>query len=241
MIDSFKNFERLRYRLSNDMRKIASNTKGNVDDIKGQISNTIFATIFSAFITEIAFKDDGNGYDICMIVFQIFIFCLVYIISYIAYNFFYNIISTVWKKRKVNKLDISTTKMIQIQKDFDNIACDSILVAKNYMDAFNTLPNSASNQSLKTFYFHEIMHYLDTAYEKTKELVEFKTECIRTMQTASGVDIYRVVNLKNIMKEINTFLNNEFNNIYNTDPQKQAIQYQYNQIIGKINYIENNL
>lgn len=241
MIDSFKNFERLRYRLSNDMREIASCTSGNADDVKGQISNTIFATIFSAFITEIALKDNGNEYNICMLVFQIFIFCIVYIVSYIAYNYLYNIISSARKKRKVNKLDTSTTKMIQIQKDFDNIACDSILVAKSYIDAFNSLSNNASTQSLKTFYFYEVMHYLDTASEKTKELVEFKNECIRTLQTASGVDIYRVVNLKNIMREINMFLNNELNNICNGNPDKQAIQYQYNQIKDKLNYIEDNL
>ena len=89
MTDSFKNFERLRYRLSNDMREIALNTKGNSDDIRGQISNTIFATIFSAFISEVAFNDIGNKCNIRMIVLQILAFCLVYIASYITYDFFY--------------------------------------------------------------------------------------------------------------------------------------------------------
>lgn len=127
MTDSFKNFERLRYRLSNDMREIALNTKGNSDDIRGQISNTIFATIFSAFISEIAFNDIGNK-CIRTIVLQILVFCLVYIASYIIYDFLYKKISTTLKKRRVNSLDISAPKLIQIQKDFDNIACDSILV-----------------------------------------------------------------------------------------------------------------
>ena len=172
MINSFKNFERLRYRLSNDMREIALDTKGNADDIKGQISNTIFATIFSAFITEIAFKDNETGYNLGIVFLLILIFCSIYIVSYIAYNFLYNIFVTAWNKRKVNKIDNSADTMKQIQKDFDNIACDSILIAKDYIDAFSALSNDDSNKSLKTFYFYEIMHYIDTACEKTKELVQ---------------------------------------------------------------------
>jgi len=241
MIDSFKNFERLRYRLSNDMREIALDTKGNADEIKGQISNTIFATIFSAFITEIAFKDNETGYNLGMIALQILIFCIIYIVSYIAYNFLYNVVVTAWNKRKVNKIDNGAETMKQIQKDFDNIACDSILVAKSYLDAFSALSNDASNKSLKTFYFYEIMHYLDTACEKTKELVQYKSECIRTTQTASGVDIFRVSNLLNIIKEIDTFLDNQFNTICNGNPQLSAIQHQHKQIKKKIEFIENNL
>ena len=88
MIDSFKNFERLRYRLSNDMRELASDSKENSDSLKGQISNTVFATIFSAFITEVALKDNGNGYDFCMIMKMITVFVIIYITSYILYIFF---------------------------------------------------------------------------------------------------------------------------------------------------------
>lgn len=241
MIDSFKNFERLRYRLSNDMREIALDTKGNADKIKGQISNTIFATIFSAFITEIAFNENETGYNLGMIALQILIFCFIYIASYIIYNYLYNILVTAWNKRKVNKIDNSANTMKQIQKDFDNIACDSILVAKGYLDAFSALSNSDSNKSLKTFYFYEIMHYLDTACEKTKELVQYKSECIRTIQTASGVDVFRVSNLLNIIKEIDTFLDINFNAICTDNPQLQAIQHQHKQLKKKIEFIENNL
>ena len=176
-----------------------------------------------------------------MIALQILIFCFIYIASYIIYNYLYNILVTAWNKRKVNKIDNSANTMKQIQKDFDNIACDSILVAKGYLDAFSALSNSDSNKSLKTFYFYEIMHYLDTACEKTKELVQYKSECIRTIQTASGVDVFRVSNLLNIIKEIDTFLDINFNAICTDNPQLQAIQHQHKQLKKKIEFIETNL
>lgn len=241
MVDSFKNFERLRYRLSNDMREISLDTKGNANEIKGQISNTIFATIFSAFITEIAFNNNSAEYNLGMISLQILIFCFIYIASYIIYNYLYNILITEWHKRKVNKIDNSEATIRQIQKDFDNIACDSILVAKGYLDAFNALPNISPNKSIKTFYFYEVMHYLNTACEKTRDLVQNKSECIRTINTASGVDIFRVSNLLNIIKEVDIFLDVNFKTICNGNPQLQAIQHQYEQIKKKIEFIENHL
>ena len=158
MIDSFKNFERLRYRLSNDMRELASDSKENSDSLKGQISNTVFATIFSAFITEVALKDNGNGYDFCMIMKMITVFVIIYITSYILYGFLYNKIMKIWKARKIYSINSGMDKMIQIQKDFDNIACDSILVARGYRNAYDELENIPSNKTLKIFYYYEIMH-----------------------------------------------------------------------------------
>ena len=85
-------------------------------------------------------------------------------------------------------------------------------------------------------------HYpIEENIEKTKELVQYKSECIRTIQTASGVDVFRVSNLLNIIKEIDTFLDINFNAICTDNPQLQAIQHQHKQLKKKIEFIENNL
>ena len=57
------------------------------------------------------------------------------------------------------------------------------------------------------------------------------------MQTASGVDIFRVSNLLNIIKEIDTFLDVNFNAICAGNPQLQAIEHQHKQIKKKIEFI----
>ena len=237
MIDSFKNFERLRYRLSNDMRELASDNKENSDSLKGQMSNTVFATIFSAFITEVALKDNGNGYDFCMIMKMITVFVIIYITSYILYGFLYNKIMKIWKARKIYSINSGMDKMIQIQKDFDNIACDSILVARGYRNAYDELENIPSNKTLKIFYYYEIMHYLDVSCEKTEDLIKHKENCIRTMDEAIGVDIFRVVNIKSMMEELDGFLEGEFNNLCVDEHQKVAIQYQREQLKTKIGHI----
>ena len=88
MIESFKNFERLRYRLSNDMRELASQSAENSDSTKEQISGTVFATVFSGFITEMAFGDSSSSYNIHNIMKKIAIFIIAYIIAYIAYKLY---------------------------------------------------------------------------------------------------------------------------------------------------------
>ena len=241
MIDSFKNFERLRYRLSKDMREIASDNKENSDSLRGQIANTVFATIFSAFITNVAFNNDETGYNVCMVLKMIGLFVVLYIISYTLYKFLYDRIKRKWEERMPYSIDSSMSKKIQIQKDFDNIACDSILMARGYRNAFKELEEIPENKTLKVFYYYEIMHYLDVACIKTKRLVEYKESCIRTIDKAIGVDIFRVVNIEKMMQELDVFLVEEFSNICDDENQIKAVQYQQKAIKKKIEYIKNNI
>lgn len=237
MIDSFKNIERLRYRLSNDMRKIASDNNEKSSDIKDQISNTIFATVFSAFITEVVFREPEVVYDWRTIFKLILVFVGIYILSYIAYNFLYSHILAFWKERKIHSVRTGMKVMIQIQKDFDNIACDSVLMARSYRNAFKDLPQDSASKTLRTFYYYEILHYIDVACDKTQDLINYKQYCIRTMDKAVGVDLFRVINIKNMIQELNAFLQQKFNEICYENSQKEAIEYQYNETNKKINFI----
>lgn len=238
MIDSFKNFERLRYRLSNDMRELASDSKESSDKLMEQIANTVFATIFSAFITKMAFGDGENGYNICMILKMIVLFVFIYVVSFVLYSFLYRKILKKWQERKIHSINSGMSAMIQIQKDFDNIACDSILMARGYKSAYEKLPDIEENQNLKVFYYYEIMHYMDVACDKTRDLVKHKKDCIRTMNEAIGVDIFRVINIKNIMEEMIAFLNEKYIIVCDQDNQKEAVEYQLAQLETKIETIK---
>lgn len=238
MINSYKNFERLRYRIFNDMKDIYLKNKERSDDIKVQISNTIFATIFSAFITEVAFRNIDLNKNLISTLLLIFIFVFLYIISYISYNKIFNKIILFNNKTKLGTIDTSVEKMIQIQKDFDNIACDSILLCKNYKVEFENLISDEDNRNLKIMYYYEIMHYLDTACEKTFDLVKNKNDCIRTLDKALGVDIFRVINLINIVKELETFLDINLNYVLINNNQNEAINFQLTSLKGKIRNID---
>ena len=248
MINSFKNFERLRYRMSNDIKELVVDSKRNSDNVKEELSNTIFSSVFSAFVTEVAFNTNSDSIDWCSIIKIIAIFILLYIVTYELYSFFYTRIKDFFKERKINTIDKSMDAMIKIQKDFDNIACDSILVARNYKleylrlkNSENSLKDTESNQNLMIFYYFEIMHYLMTACEKTINLVKNKKKCIKTLNESEGVDIFRVINILDIICELDDFLDDNIDVIQDYNNQEETIEYQQQQIKRLIKNINDNI
>lgn len=247
MINSFKNFERLRYRISNDIKNLVVDNKSSNDNMREEISNTIFATIFSTFITEIVFGSSTETIEWCKIAIMIPVFIIVYVGSYLLYNFAHSKLVPFLGRRKLQIVDKSMDAMIQIQKDFDNIACDSILVAREFKSAFEKQKENEEegdieqDKNLNAFYLFETMHYLGTACEKTKDLVKNKQKCIRTLDEAEGVDIFRVKNIISIMQEVDKFLDDNLGVLDDYTDQEEAIEYQHKIIKGLIEYIINNM
>ncbi|MCM1295245.1 MAG: hypothetical protein NC311_06860 [Muribaculaceae bacterium] len=247
MINSFKNFERLRYRISNDIRELAADNKSSNDCMGEEISDTIFATVFSAFVTEVAFNGNAETMKWCAVFEKVLIFILVYISSYVVYNLLHGKWVDCLEKRKIKTVDKSMNAMIQIQKDFDNIACDSILVARDFKSAYENLKrleengNIEEDKNLKAFYLFEIMHYLGTACEKTKNLVGNKEKCIRTLNESEGVDIFRVKNIIEIMQELYIFLDSNLSMLNDYTDQKETIEYQHGIVKSLLNKINDNL
>lgn len=241
MVNSFKNFERLRYRISTDIKKIVIDSKSNSEGMKEEISSTVFSTVFSAFLTEIAFNSNKDTFNGCEVIALIILFIIIYASSYYLYKLGFCRIAVFIRNRRIHTIDKDMETMIQIQKDFDNIACDSILVAKDYKLEYQRLDNNESNKNFKIFYYYEIMHYLATACEKTTDLVNNKENCIRTLSEAEGVDVFRVINIINIMQELDQFLDDNFGLLNDHNVQKDAVSYQHNQIKTMIRYIADNV
>ena len=170
---------------------------------------------------------------------QILFFVFLYILSYFLYNKCFNKIIRIYNKRKHHSNDKNMEQIIQIQKDFDNIACDSILVANAYKNEFDKL--TTNEKKIKALYYFEVMHYLNTACEKTLELVENKKECIRTLEEASGVDLFRVINISEIMEELKNFLKVYYEDTCGTSTEQEAIKIQILKLEKNLNFIRNNL
>lgn len=236
MINSFKNFERLRYRISNDLKDLLINNKNSNDNMRGEISNTIFATIFSAFVTEVVFNSNLQMIKWGKMVIMLLLFIIIYVISYWLYNFLHLKLLSYLGKRQLQTIDKSMDVMIQIQKDFDNIACDSILAARDFKLAYT---KERKNKNIKAFYLFETMHYLTTACEKTKNLVENKEKCIRTSSEAEGVDVFRVQNIINIMQEIDKFLDENLKELDDYTDYLEDIKSQHTYIQELIRKITN--
>ena len=231
MLNSFKNFERLRYRIAVDINQSLSDIKNEKNKSEDIISNTIFATLFTTFITEIAFEKVGNNYIWYKVAALMLLFIILYIISFYIYGKLSPMVRKLYNEVKINKINDKYDDMVKIQKDFDNIACDSILVANDYRDAFEQLRvQDNENKTLLFFYYYELMHYLWSACEKTRLLVRHKECCIKTIDKATGVDIYRVKNINNMMNELIIFLKDNYIIIESNNDEKEIIKSQIDEI-----------
>lgn len=214
------------------MERLLGDKESRADDIKKELSNTIFATVFSAFITKMAFSDNVTEFSIKNVVFNIIMFVAVYVASYLGYNKIIEKITRYALQRKIHETNPTMRDSIEIQKDFDNIACDSIIVAKEFQEEF-----IASKDNLKKFYYFEVLHYIEVASEKTKKLVENKS-CIRSADNEFGVDIFRIKNAVELMEESMAFLNDNFENVCKNDKDKKLIEFRLKQVCKLIEKIK---
>lgn len=238
MLNSFKNFERLRYRIAVDIKQSLSDIQNEKNKSEDIISNTVFATLFTIFITDIAFEKVGNNYNWYKVVGLILLFIVLYILSFYVYGKLSPKVRKLYNEVRINKVNDTYDNMIKIQKDFDNIACDSILVANDYRDAFELLlVHDNENRTLLFFYYYELMHYLWSACEKTRLLVRHKEYCIKTIDKAIGVDLYRVKNINNMMNELIIFLEQNYIIVECNNDEKEIIKSQIDEIKKDISWI----
>ncbi len=208
MIESYKNVERLRYRLHVDLVEIGDlidrNSSSRFDELINQVTSGIIAAISASIITETSFEKfkgwllnewlsktclKSNLAELFGLIISVLIYVMMCVFMYIMVKK----ISYRWKKRAESHKPIRQ-KEINYQKQFDNIACDSLLVAIEYVQILEQ--NKEMNDINKAFYAVECIHYIDVASRVTRDLCIYKKKYVKLNQL-EGVDVYRI----HIMKD----------------------------------------
>ncbi len=223
MIDSYKNVERLRYRLHLDLKEIKRSLNKDstewFEKMAAQIPSAIISAICASAITNTSFE---IVFQVLVCFFQSFLndilaniiswvvaivsFLIIYILFFIIVRCFVAIF-----KRICNAHKIHEQERIDFQKEFDNIACDSVIVAFEYKNEYE----QEDNIDLKEFYYFEVLHYLETACNVTMDLCKNKSY-IRSSDAVGGVEQYRIYNIISLFNNLLLFLENE-KEIYDVD------------------------
>lgn len=237
LIDSFKNIERLRYRLNSDLSEIKEHINKNSDmwyeEMILQISSAIISAMAAGAITNGEFSNVKGfienligkliHFDILKSILGWGITLLFFIGIYVL---FFVIAKILIKRIKYVKKNNGLNEQLKVdyQKEFDNIACDSIFVAYEYKTAYEN--PKLKDKNLKTFYFCEILHYLETACFITRDLCKHKSLFIKCGGRKEGVDLYRIYNMVDLMNEILSFLESEKGNILLDESFKEKLDKQ---------------
>lgn len=212
MINSFKNFENLRYKQDKNTNEIISNNKDNILSTKKHLSSTIFASIFSLLLVEVLIHTNINKYTAKQILLMIIILIIAYIFSLITYNFIYDIANRVLEERQRKGVWLFNN-IADIKSDFNNIVCNNIIVIKEY----KTLLEHTKDKNMQAFYYCEIIHYLEDTCERIERLIRNNKKQSEFISKTRGIEEFRIENIIKIMIDIDKDLAYRYIDIYEID------------------------
>ena len=260
MFKQFKFLELNRHHMIKKTRKIIDTNNHSETGNFEHLCEVVFSStmsLFLSFLTETFFANDksntlqifGEG-RIPPVFEPYFLFIcgiVLYIVLFIFVKFSYRKIVKIARNHllqtKKNDIDVSNAKIKELIDDFDNITFDNLLIAYDYIDHINRLPEKKKLQ-ITTFYFHETAYYLRIAISKTKELLidNRRERCLNIKGNTLGVDVFRLFNAHKMMVEIFSKMKDVLKNTPDkictyTDDLSYIISYQLEEINRDINDI----
>lgn len=157
-----KNLELLRFYLTKDIksidRKLQKDESEVLSCVIASLVDVFIVLLFDRMFEEIISGVTQNfwvkiGYKILCIAFLIALFFGIRAVSFTIHNYYLR------KKEISGQNDYLDERKQAVIDSFDNIACDGLLICKNYINKFNT----ETEKHVKEFYFYEIIHHLRKA------------------------------------------------------------------------------
>lgn len=189
-----KNLELLRFYLSKDINKIDKKIQANNSDTIGYFIASL-VDILIVLVFDDYLKCVSLWKKILCILGLVALFILV---SKVAIFFSKCIRNRSKESGKELYVDESIQEVID---NFDNIACDGLLICENYIQKYN----QANKPHVKDFYLYEIIHYLKKMSDIFRIIYSRKDLYISSLNKEL-IDVYRVNNFILFSQEINCFL-----------------------------------
>jgi hypothetical protein len=214
-----KNAELLRHYIVREMKKINKKLSSDSNQIIG-----CFVASFVDVLIVMIFDDVLEGYTIC----KRFICLAILIIIFIIVS---KIIIDVLERRKINYILLNKEKYNrdEIEKyidEFDNTACDGLLICQYYKKKYRENQNEI--QGMQEFYFYEMVHHLNKSVKIFDKIYSNDDLYVRKeiIDDDFKIDNYRIDNFKKISKEIYNFLEKEMkkNNNYKDNVLKNDME-----------------
>lgn len=226
MLRSFKNLELLRYYVGINFEKNFRAFARQNEEKNEQLASTVFSTALSLIASYLSTKYIQDFSVARNVVIILLVFVVGFIISYNVYICAYQKILRVKKSLKRYKRKTSANEIKEIIDSFDHIACDNVLVAKEFMRHFNP----QIDLELCTFYYFEILYYAKIATQKTRNILQNRETCINSKRKTDAIDLFRIKNLCNILQEILQFIFNNKNKISIDDIMMASLDRQIQQL-----------
>lgn len=203
----YKNLELLRFYVSKDIKRIDSKMQSNESELLGYFLASLVDLLIVVFFDDLLSQVISRT---CNPIFQIFIkICLIISFGFLFVTIVFvtkNIRENKIKKRKIigkNVYIVSEDKQ-EVIDDFDNIACDGLLICQNYIIRYK----EEKEDYIKSFYLYEIIHHIGKATDICNKIYTNQSLYISS-KNHQLLDAYRVNNFIIFSKKIIDFLSTE--------------------------------
>lgn len=214
MMSNYKNFDRLNYKLYTAQIDLLEREL----EKSHQLEKSVFSGIVSSTVSIISASKFADKFSLPV---QILIIIASYLIFYfLAYFVIYKAVDWIMNENKIHGSTWDDRAKIKICKDFDKIACHSLIMSQSYKECID----SVADKNLKELYLYEMIHYLEVAIRYTGNLINAERKCVNDGDLGYGVDKCRVVNVMNIMKDVITIIKGYEINIITNDHMSTKIK-----------------
>lgn len=192
-----KNIELLRFYVSKDINKIDKKIQSNDSQMKGY---------FLASLVDILIVIIFDNYMECSPIWEKLLWIVGLIALFLILSKFVSLFSK-WKndrKKEAGRDKYLPDNILQKIDDFDNIACDGLLICQNYIKKYNEV----NEQYIKNFYLFEIIHHLSKITDIFRQIYSEPTVYISD-SNKELLDSYRINNFIVFATAINSFLHTE--------------------------------
>jgi len=195
-----KYIELLRFYVTDKIGQINQSVQDSLSNEIEEILSSILSAIFSLFISTEFIKADG----LWGIIFK----TVIVILSYCSLKY---IIKKFRRYRKSNKeqkaadeSNITKNEAKSLVDRFDHIACDGILLSRDYYQKYIDVEESELNEKL--FYLFESFYYYKKALQIASLVTKYPKSCFSNANNLNGISMYRFINVFNSLSELKTKL-----------------------------------
>lgn len=208
MFNKFKYLELNRHHLYAKTKNIITDHHKHEDDGFNKISEVVFSSALSLFLTylsETYFITYNENETlpiykiIALFMLSVVIYCVLYIVIRKIYSIASDRIEKIIYNKKIHSFDASSQRVKEMVDDFDNIAFDNLLIAKEFLNEIEIIGDKELETT--TFYFHEAIYYLRISLDKTQNILhsDVINRTVNIFGNSNGVDVFRLKNAHSLM------------------------------------------
>lgn len=200
-----KHLELLRFyvidKIDDSTKMIKEEKTNNIDEIV----STVFSALVSSATSALDITIDNR--PVISIALKIFVLSIAFLVSKYISSKVIKEIRINSNRNRIMKQELNQNEIKKLVDKFDHIACDGILLSKEYIDLYNS---SQEDKNLSEFYYYESIYYFEKSLDIVKVIYNNRNQCINAEKSSGVIDAYRFNNLLKMMcdtlktiKEIN--------------------------------------